>query len=270
MIDHAKLGLLVAGLFLISTAASAQQRTAPARPAWHIAPVGRSSPVTRGAIAARPIIVHLPANSRTQGVGTRVSESVSGRDASSLSDANGFISSGASTFDIGQLLGNNVPGLGFDYSHLAALNQNLGERAFTDPATQEQLALEERLLQSTPAFGGVIPFLGGGYAEPAVEPEPPQPTVIVLQQPAAPAEAASAPSAARPAEGQAPLPDVGEFVLVLHNGNQIKAVAFTRQQDQIIYITKDGVRDAFPAADLDTARTKRLNQQHGTPLQLSL
>ncbi|MGB6875159.1 MAG: hypothetical protein WBD87_03920 [Candidatus Acidiferrales bacterium] len=269
MIHHLKLGLLVAGLLSISVVASGQNRIAAARPAWHPTQVASSNAFARGSTPLRPIIVRLPAPPVVHRVAASDSQTVSASDGSIVPNAaNSFIFPGATSFDLGQLL-NNVPGFGFNYTTLAALNQNFAEQAFINPVTQQEIALSERL-QNTRGFGGAfIPFFGG-YSEPVLEQQQ-QPPVILLQQPAAAAEEPAGESAAAaPAEEQPPLPDVGEFVLVLHNGNQIKAVAFTRQNDQIIYITKDGVRASFPAADLDATATQQLNQQHGTPLQLSL
>ncbi|HET6200561.1 MAG TPA: hypothetical protein VFD93_09510 [Candidatus Acidoferrales bacterium] len=170
--------------------------------------------------------------------------------------------------DLGQLL-NPVPGLGFDYSHLAAINHDLGIRAIIDPITQQELALSERLLQLTPR----TPISSSFFAsEPVVMLEQQPPQVIIVQQPQPPAEQATdgaSPSAEPTEMEQPPLPDVGQFVLVLHDGTQIQAVAFTRQNDRIVYITTDGRRKSIAIGDLDTAATRRLNDERGTPLQLS-
>lgn len=171
--------------------------------------------------------------------------------------------------DLGQIL-NPVPGLGFDYSNLAALNHDLEVRAIIDPVTQQELALSERLLQLTPT----APISSSFFAsDPVVMLEQQPPQVIIVQQPQPPAEqtvAEAPPSAAVPtAAEQPPLPDVGQFVLVLHDGAQIQAVAFTRQSDRIVYITTDGRRRSIAIGDLDTAATRRLNGERGTPLQLS-
>src|SRR5579864_8032513 len=160
--------------------------------------------------------------------------------------------------NLSQLL-NPVPGLGFDYSNLAALNHDLGVRAIIDPITQQELALSERLLELTPR----TPISSSFFAS-----EP----VVMLEQPQPPAEqsTAEAPPSAEPAAvEQPPLPDVGQFVLALHDGTQIQAVAFTRQNDRIVYITTDGRRKSIAIGDLDTAATRRLNDERGTPLQLS-
>jgi hypothetical protein len=221
-------------------------------------------------VAARSIVIRVPSASTVRRVNASDSQAFSSPGISVFpSGNNGFIFPGATSFDLGQLL-NNVPGLGFNYEFLDAMNQNLGERAFIDPVTQQDLAVAERLSQfGGNGFAGFFPFFGSGYYAGPAEEEQQQPPVIIEQQPAPPAEEQEASSVA-PAEEPAPLPDIGEFVLVLHNGDKIKAVAFTRQNDQIVYITKDGVRNSFPAVDLDAAATQQINQQRGTPLRLSL
>jgi len=71
-------------------------------------------------------------------------------------------------------------------------------------------------------------------------------------------------------ETPAPLPDVGQFTLVLRNGSQIEAVAFTRSNDKIVYITVEGSRRTIALADLDSAETVRVNEEQGTPLRLPM
>src|SRR5713226_10218966 len=61
-----------------------------------------------------------------------------------------FAGSGFAPISVQQLL-NPVPGLGFDFAHLAAINRNLDVRALIDPVTQQRLALSERILRETGA-----------------------------------------------------------------------------------------------------------------------
>lgn len=281
MIRHAKLASLAVGLLAIPFAASAQTRVAPVRPMRASVQMAHPNAARANVSAAtpavaRPRIIRLPAAPAAQRNGSSSQMASTPNISVFPNGTNGFIFPGATSFDINQLLNNGAPGFGFDFTHLAALNSNFGEKAFIDPVTQQDIALAEQLARSTPPFaGGFIPFWGdAGYAEPVEEeaqPQQQQPQVIVLQQPVpATGEASSSSAEAAPAEQQVPLPDVGEFTLVLRNGNKIKAVAFTRQRDQIVYITKDGARGSFPTTDLDTAATEQLNQDHGTPLHLSL
>lgn len=280
MIHPAKLGYLAVGLLTFCLAApaqtaSAQTRVAPARPAWHPMRMVRPPAARPAATPTDPVIVRIPATSAHRGATSAANGANVASDVSVFPNGTGFVPSTATSFDLNQLL-NNVPGLGFDYSHLAAINGNLGERAFIDPVTQQDIALSEQLARSTPAFaGGFIPFWGG-YSEPVIEEAEPQaqqqPRIIILQEPApAAARTAPSPSSAESASQQEPpLPDIGEFTLVLRDGSKIKAVAFSRQNDQIVYITSDGRRNSFPVSDLDRTATQQLNQQRGAPLHLSL
>lgn len=275
MMRKMKLGIVAAGLLAIPLLAPAQTRRMPVRAAVHPVRMVRPS-VGRAVAPVRPAVVRVPVASSARN-GETSAASMSSASSVSPNGATVFVSPVAASTDLNQLL-NNVPGLGFDYSHLAALNGNLGERAFIDPVTQQDIALAEQLSRSTPVFtGGFIPFWGGmaGYSEPVVEEQPPapsQPRVIILQEPVAAAAQAAQPASPSPsaAQEQPPLPDVGEFTLVLRDGSKIKAVAFTRQSNQIVYITSDGIRNSFPVSELDAAATQQLNRQHGTPLHLSL
>jgi hypothetical protein len=191
--------------------------------------------------------------------------------------ASGF---GGSPLSVQQLL-DPVPGLGFDFSNLAARDRDLGIKAAIDPATQWRLAIAERLLRENHGFAGTGGYIldGGGYyaapeesasEEPAAATPAPQPQIIVVQAPAANQQATASGPAAESQAQQPPLPDVGEFTLVLRDGTKIEAIAFTRKSDSIVYITADGSRRTLAVADLDSAATERVNQERGKPLDLSL
>jgi hypothetical protein len=175
-----------------------------------------------------------------------------------------------------------VPGLGFDYEHLAAISGNLAEKALIDPATMEELALAERLNRG--GAGGSSFFLGGyGYggdaapvdngdsqdaqAQPAA-PAPQPPQIIILQQPATPG--ATAGRTEEPQSASAPLPEASDFLLVLKSGVIVSAVAFTRQGDQLVYVTKEGNRRTMSVATIDSEATSKINAARGTPLKLSI
>ena len=66
------------------------------------------------------------------------------------------------------------------------------------------------------------------------------------------------------------LPDEGQFTLILRSGQEIEAVAFTRVDDRIVYITTGGGRHTVAVHELDVDATVRLNQERGTPLQIPL
>lgn len=82
--------------------------------------------------------------------------------------------------------------------------------------------------------------------------------------------AVNAPLPAPERQEAAPLADVGSFTLVMRDGTQVDALAFTRAQDKIIYITPDGGRRTVSASDIDSDSTARVNEERGTPLQMPL
>jgi hypothetical protein len=71
-------------------------------------------------------------------------------------------------------------------------------------------------------------------------------------------------------EDSAAVPDEGQFTLVLNDGRWIEAVAFTRSNDTIVYISPAGSRYSIAANELDSDSTLRVNQERGTPLQSPL
>jgi nucleoid-associated protein YgaU len=240
--------------------AQASGRMLPARPANSVRARPSQAPRITVARSRGPITTGLPSpNDR----------------------GNGFVGFGGAPLSVQQLL-DPVPGLGFDYADLAARDQDLDIKAAIDPATQWRLAIAERLLRDNRGFGG---FVGtGGYildgggvytvpeepaSEPAAAAPAPQPQIIVVQAPAAANQQGGATAPSAESQGP-PLPDVGQFTLVLRDGTKIQAVAFTRKSDTIVYITTDGSRRTLAVADLDSAATQRVNQERGTPLNLSL
>src|SRR3984957_3934183 len=87
-----------------------------------------------------------------------------------------------------------------------------------------------------------------------------------LQKQSAPDQTES--SSAVDRESAAPIPDVGSFTLVTRNGNLLDAVAFTRSNDRLVYITPDGGRRTLAFRDLDVDETQRLNTERGTPITI--
>jgi len=66
----------------------------------------------------------------------------------------------------------------------------------------------------------------------------------------------------------APLPDVGEFILVRKDGQVVLASAFTFSGDRLTYITREGLRRSFPVAELDKDATRQMNEASGTTVVL--
>jgi hypothetical protein len=163
-----------------------------------------------------------------------------------------------------------VPGLGFDYAHLAAVTRNLRVSDISVLSTAQQLALARSL---TP----VVPFGGAFIPTPAQVIVVQQPPVVVVQQSAMPEDdlepvARTRPAqpreAVEPARASEPLHDAGEFVLVRRDGRLVFAVAFAAEGDQLTYVTREGVRRALPLAELDIETTRRMNEERGTTIHL--
>lgn len=162
-------------------------------------------------------------------------------------------------------------------------NNLLGVKAFIDPVTELQLATYERLARDFQSAGIFVPLLPGYAVVPtdndqgaeAYPPDQGQPdqqqqqqVIIIREEPQGGNEsAAEQPSA--PAEEQAPLRDEGEFLLIFRDGHSERAAAFTRSGDQVVYITPDGLRQSTAISEIDMDATQRVNQERGTPLQLS-
>jgi hypothetical protein len=165
---------------------------------------------------------------------------------------------------------NGVPGLGFDFPHLAAIN-----RGFNDQAGFVN------------AFGngffnnsGFIPFFGSfpGSYPPYEEVSPDyyaegaqQPQYVMVRpqlQPMTPPAAEPAPRAVEPQTPAPPPPELGQLILVRRDGQVLLAVAFTTNRGQLTYITRDGTRRSFPVSELDKDATRQMNEANGTSVSL--
>jgi hypothetical protein len=240
--------------FLLAGSASAQAQ----HPAHHPAPV----PVSTARHANPPVV-------RTTGTMTHSHSALFSGTQTAASNSNTALAGGLAPLSLQDLL-NPYPSLPFSNNQSAYNNRQLAVMAAIDPITQFQIAQAERLLKLSPiTTSGFAYFMP---SEPYVvsEPAPQQqqaPQIIILQQPA-PAQYSEPTQAAPPPE--APLRDVGEFVLIKRDGAQILAIGFTRQGDHIVYITQQGLRRSLPLIDLDPTATEQANDDRGTPLRLPL
>jgi hypothetical protein len=216
---------------------------------------------------------------------TRTSHSFSGVRLNSKSTGSSSASSHVYLYKPGTTaaLPNTLPaigGSGFDCEYLGCSGgANLGTEALINPATQAQLALAARFRR----IGGLtgVYLLGGGYpydyeepeaeapAEEQAAPQQPAPQIIVIQQPSPNAQSAQ-PSEAAAAPEPEVVPDVGDFTLILKSGTEITAVAFTRRNDQLVYITRAGARRTVNVADVDVTATTKANEDRGTPFKLPI
>jgi len=241
-------------MFLVSFAAKAQRRGAsPAMPARVAPPVVRTARVSTPSASVSP-----GARATRQGMVIQISP-----NGSTVSSIGSF----ANSIDFGSE--NGVPGLGFDYPHLAAVSGNFRGNP---PAFERGGHHQGNFI--TPIFFGGFPYYSdfGDYQQ---EPQQQQPQVIVIQQPvpAAPAEqpAASARETiaptAQPAAPPAPVREVGEFILVRRDGRVLFASVFSVTGTQVQYVTPEGMRRVLPLSDLDTVATQEMNEARGTTLQ---
>jgi len=161
---------------------------------------------------------------------------------------------------------NGVPGLGFDFPHLAAVNRGSGRfgsfgfrggfPSFFTPIFFDPLPLYYPFETETPDY-----YTAGAQGPQFLTPSP--------QQPIAPAPAQMAPRepATPPAPPQPP-PELGQLILVRKDGQILLAVAFTVRNGQLTYISNDGTRRSFLVSELDKDATRQMNDANGTSVSL--
>lgn len=241
----------------------------------------------------RTRVVSAPAGTQV------IRTSPSGADSRNLSTSAGNLNPTVSTLNSGNsaerlLLGDYpAPGLGFDYTHLAVRNRDLGTRALIDPATQHRLALE-RSLRRDLGRGAVVPAVPVVVNQIVVNVVP-QPPVVIVQEPEPEPEygrleqasyverlerlegiAGVAPGAREREVApfyEPPLREADELVLIRRDGALLFAVAFTTRPDaageaRVVYITREGHRRSVALAELDLAATRDMNEARGTSLHL--
>lgn len=267
-----RFGLATAVLLVIPTFSQAQRATGNFRAAT-------SAP------ASAPVVHNTAVRARS---GNRPAHGHAVRPASAARSANSSL--GIDPLSTQQIL-DPLSAFGFDFEHAIAI-RDAQLKAFIDPATQQRLALAERRARRKPKNTNGFIFLDGGGAyvlpaEPGTDLNPDADAQTAQdqgqdqeqgtrqewapqasqQQELLELEAKNARLAQEQSES---LPDEGEFTLILRSGQEIEAVAFTRVDDRIVYITTGGGRHTVAVRELDVDATVRLNQERGTPLQLPL
>ena len=170
-----------------------------------------------------------------------------------------------------------VPGLGFDFPHLAAISGALhnGSSRF---GHHNHNHFDQ---------GSFVPILFGGYpyysddmgydqpAQPPVQQSQPQPQIIVIQQTVPAQQVADSGSdtgnlfpPAPAAQAALPIRDVGDFILVRRDGHILFASVFSVVGSQLLYVTPEGIRHTLAMSDLDAAATQQMNEARGTTVQL--
>jgi hypothetical protein len=180
----------------------------------------------------------------------------------------------ANSFSLDTLSG--VPGLGFDFPHLAAISGGLHGDSFFRPGHHGHHGEGSFI----PIFFGGYPYYSddAGYDQPeqqTEQPPQPQPQIIVIQQPvpaqqiadsASNAESDSAPEVA--AQTALPARDVGDFILVRRDGRILFASIFSVVGAQLLYVTPEGIRHSILVSDLDAEATQQMNEARGTTVQI--
>jgi hypothetical protein len=224
-------------------------------PAANVAQAQRAAAAPVSAVRARTTPPRLTPAARSSGRNS----AMSARTTRSAALSNNLFGTGFGLFG-------SFPGQGFNFG----TGNPDWIMAAIDPATQWRLFEAQRFSRNV-GFGGSGFYLldGGGYYVPG-----PAEAEQAPQEQGAPAEteiAQAGRAEQQPALAEsAPLEDVGEFVLVLRSGRQVEAVAFTRANDHIVYVTADGFRRTLALADLDPDATIRINEERGTPLEIPL
>jgi hypothetical protein len=244
---------------LICSAAGAQVRNG-ASPVRHFS--AHAKPAARASANASPTIATGSQSSQFASV---IQISPNGRIAS------GFVPA-ANSLSFDSFSG--VPGLGFDFPHLAAISGSLrnNPQHFEHDGRRGQGSF-------VPIFFGGYPYyddLGADQQDPqAVQPAQPQPQIIVIQQPVPAQQAAdsgsdtgnvSAPTSE--SEAAASIPDVGDFILVRRDGRILFASVFSVVGEQLQYVTPEGIRHTLAMADLDSDATQQMNEARGTTVQI--
>jgi hypothetical protein len=229
---HSAMGMGAAAVRPASVSAAAGNHLAPTSPI-------RTSTGTQSTtrfVTARP---------RTGGTAARVvrSNNTPARRPADFDDDAGF----SRDFE-------GAPGLGFDEVHLAATRGRTGNHR------------HERL------GGGFFPFLDGGFVFPSAavieqapanetqqeevaEPERPESTRRVRSREAAPVY---------PTETEAgPQRESEQYVFVRRDGTLFFAVAYSWDNQTLLYITQEGLRRSVTREALDLAATQQFNEQRG-------
>jgi hypothetical protein len=248
---------LLAG-FLACSVAQAQTRggsftTVPAHTA--------AAPAVTSARASNFSTPPIRSGARASGQATVIQVSPGGRI---LSSAGGFA-------NLENFCDRNaVPGLGFDYVHLAAVSGNFrgNPPAFAHNARHHRSFI-------TPVLFGGYPYYSDFADNQDYQQEQPQPQVIVIQQPVPATPVQQLPASAQEmsteavqaAPSAAPVREVGEFILVRRDGRILFASVFSVSGTQVQYVTPEGIRHTLPLSELDTGATQEMNEARGTTLQ---
>jgi hypothetical protein len=156
-----------------------------------------------------------------------------------------------------------VPGLGFDYAHVAAVHPH---------------GNHDHLRNRNFAFA-YFPFYGGGYYMPLSSVDDPEDAPPAYAQQPDTGDQQSAQTddpdrPARPSRDYVPAKQTAaeleaeQYVFVLRDGTVFFAAAYAWENGTLRYITKEGLRRTLTADKLDLAATQQFNEQRGLTFRL--
>jgi hypothetical protein len=155
----------------------------------------------------------------------------------------------------------NVPGLGFDFAHAAAIagrrsrhrfdfDGGFGGLGFSGFLLSPGVVVEEVPVESqAPVEEAAVPRYRDYEGEPQHEVGEGQ-----LLYPATPA--------------LGPQHDAAEYVFVRRDGSLVFAVAYSWDNGTLRYITRDGLRGSVTQSSLDLEATQQFNEQRGVNFRL--
>jgi hypothetical protein len=229
-----------------------------------------STPARGSANHARPAARASAGSTHSAAMGLRSSRQASGQNTPRSTPAENL-------FPFDSI--SDVPGLGFDFPHWAAINGAL---------RSSPLQIGHR---GHGAQGSFVPLFFGGYpydyADSAsdqqdqqqdpqtVEQSQPQSQTAVNEQPIPAQQGTDSGSdtgnpSASVSEPQAPeqVPDVGNFIFVRRDGRILFASVFSVVGPQLQYVSPEGIRRTLAISDLDVDATQQMNEARGTTVQI--
>jgi hypothetical protein len=182
---------------------------------------------------------------------------------------------------------NEIPGLGFDFPHLAAIS---GHLHFNPAFEHNRFDMNDGSF--APIFWGENPGFPD-FVDPSViqqvqqefqQQGQQQPQIIIIHQPAPVARERLAQvgvpgglpdSATRstatplaPPVAPAPIRDAGEFIFVRRDGRILFGSVFFVSEGVLQYVTPEGIRHTVPVNELDTEATRMMNDSLGATVDL--
>lgn len=177
---------------------------------------------------------------------------------------------------------NNVPGLGFDFPHMAAISGNQPQNNFggfggfgspfgfggvllTSPVIIETGAAEQPATDEAAASNGADNQDNQDNQDTGQQNEGAQENESPSRYGSVGLTASNYPAPAPTASAQN---DSRQYVFVRRDGSLVFAVAYSWEKDSLRYITPDGIRRSISGDTLDLEATRQFNEQRGLSFHL--